>query len=332
MTPLLLRAFSLKNKEEGEKLRRGLRTLIPLVLILFAADNSLRVFGAPEGTVGSIESWFAIFYIVFGALIAWVIYLSFVQRTVSRISQSKHIDRKDMDIEPLLRLFGKLIISVMGVAMIMSSLGFNLTAIITSAGIVSLGITLGAQNILNQFFSGMVLLLTHPFKSGDLVRIGNNNVIYRVSSVNIMNTVFENWDNEETVIMPNNAVSSSTIVNVTGGGLTYKIAVFMNVPHDSDVDLARALMAEAATNHPQVLVDGTVDAPSTRVTALLESGIELRLTCYVYDFNDSGKIGGELRDSIFKSFRRNGIKVPYPHIDINLSTAEKKDERMDRDN
>ncbi|MDR3074925.1 MAG: mechanosensitive ion channel family protein [Candidatus Methanoplasma sp.] len=329
--PVLLRVLARSHKDESEKLKNRLRTLILMVLMLFAFDNSLRVFGASEEIIGSVESLFSIFYIVLGAVIAWRIYLVFVQYTVSKISKGGRIDHKDVDIEPLLRLLGKLVISVMSIAFMMSVWGFNLTAIITSAGIVSLGITLGAQNILNQFFSGMVLLLTHPFRSGDIVKIGSSPAIYKVSSVNIMNTVFENWDNEDTIIMPNNKVSSDTIVNLTGEGLIYKINVYMNVSYDNDTDLAQKIMKDVAMDHPNIITNGSVDLPYTRITAFLDSSIELRLTSYVYDFNDSGKIGGELRESIFKAFKEKGVTVPFPQMDVHINVVRDDRERNGAD-
>ncbi len=329
LLPILLRLVARNHKEEGDKLKKGLRTLLPPVILLFAFDSALRVFGADKHLIGPVEVWFNVFYIALGALIAWKIYIILVQYLISRLARNRRVDQSDIDVEPLLRLLGQLVIAVAAVAMIMSALGFNLTAIITSAGIVSLGITLGAQNVLNQFFSGMVLLITRPFKSGDLVKIGAGSTIYKVSSVNIMNTVFDNWDNEETVIMPNNMVSSSAITNLTGDGLLYKIKVFMNIGYDDNIDLAKNIMEKIANDHPSVMTNGAVDPPSTRVTAFLDSSIEVRLTCYVYDFNDNGKIGGELRESIFKAFKENGINVPYPQRDVHIVSGGPQEENDD---
>lgn len=329
--PVLFRVLTLGTKESSDKLKRGLRGVLLLVVFLFALDSGLRVYGTAEEIIGPVEMMFNIFYIALGSVIVWRIYLIFIHQMISRVAKTHRVDQREMDIEPLLRLFGKLVIWVMAVAMIMSVWGFNLTAIITSAGIISLGITLGAQNILNQFFSGMVLLLTRPFRSGDLVKIGTNTTIYKVSSVNIMNTVFENWDNEESVIMPNNAVSSSTIVNLTGDGLIYKFTVFMNIAYKDDIDLAKKLMEKAAMDHPSVITNGSVDLPSTRVTAFLDSSIEIRLRGYVYDFNDNGRIVGELRETIFKSFKENGISVPFPQRDVNLNVVNREDLKKDAD-
>jgi len=330
LIPFLVRVLSGNSEESDRKIRKSLRALVPLIIVLFAFDNAMRVYGAAEEIIGPIEAWFYVLYVVLGAFISWRIYVIVIQHMLSKIAKSKRIDQKEMDIEPLLRLLGKLVLWVLSVAIIMSILGFNLTAIITSAGIISLGITLGAQNILNQFFSGMVLLTTRPFKSGDLIRV-DSSPIYRVSSVNIMNTVFENWENEETIIMPNNAVSSATIVNLTGDGLIYKINVILNVGYNDDIDLAKKLMENAAKEHPNVINNESVSLPFTRVTAFLDSSVEIRLTSYVYDFNDSSKIGGELREAIFKSFKENGISIPFPQRDVHVNIVG-KDDFVDLDN
>jgi small-conductance mechanosensitive channel len=329
--PYLIRLVTHNHKEEGPKLRKELRVLAPLVLFLFSLDNSLRIFGADEEIVGYLGRWFIILYIILGALIAWRIYLVLVRYTMSKVSNGNSLDRNDMDIGPLLRLFGKLVISVLSLTLIMSAMGFNLTAIVTSAGIVSLGITLGAQNILNQFFSGVVLLMTHPFRSGDLVRIGTATTVYKVSSVNLMSTTFENGESNEMVIMPNNMVSSSAIVNLTRDTPIYRIALFMKIAYGSDIDLARKLMMDVAMAHPNVVNSGTVNLPYTRISDLLDSSIEVRLTCYVYDFNSSGTITGQLREAVYKSFKENGITVPFPQMDVHMKPAHKDGIQNDTD-
>ena len=334
LAPVILRLLLRNREEERDELKAELKTFLPFVLILFAFSSSLRVYGAPEELIAAAENWFNVFYIVLGAIIIWRLYLVFVEHTTYKLSDNKGFERKNMDIGPLLKLLGKLVIAVMSVCLIFSTLGFDLTAIITSAGIVSLGITFGAQNILSQFFSGMVLLITRPFKSGDLVRIGANGSIYKVCEVNIMNTVFDNWDNEEKIIMPNNVVSSSTIANLTGDGLIYKITVFVTISYKNDVDIAKKLMVEAAMSNPRIIKDGSVDRPYARLTAFEDSSIQLRLAAHVYDFNDSSSISGELREAIFELFKKNDISMPYPQMDVhldvvdnNLGNKDKKDRK-----
>ena len=65
-------------------------------------------------------------------------------------------------------------------AAILATLGFNLYAIITGAGIAGLAVSLGAQSMLQQFFSGVTLLITRPFKPGDMIRLGTDAAMLRV--------------------------------------------------------------------------------------------------------------------------------------------------------
>lgn len=321
--PIVLKIIFHGHKEEGRTLGHSIRKLTFLMVILYALNLSLRVLGADEEIISVAETWFDVLYIVLGAIIAWRLYLVIVQFSINRVHGEIMAVDDDKDLEPLFRLLGKLLICAVAVGLIMSALGFNLAAIITSAGIVSLGITLGAQSILNQFFSGMVLLATHPFKKDDLVRIGNSSTVYKVSEVNIMNTTFENWDNEETIIMPNNTVASSEITNVTRNNILYKIHVFIGIAYGEDVDKARNIMLRVGLEHPHTVTDGNVDMPFTRIVSFEASEIKLRLTVYVDDYNIHGSIGGELRDRIYKEFVANNIQIPYPQMDVHVDYPDK---------
>ncbi len=76
--------------------------------------------------------------------------------------------------KPLFIYLGEIVTAIAVVFIGMGMLGFDLTAAVTSAGIVSLGITFGAQQVLAQFFAGLVILSTRPFREGDLLQLGTN--------------------------------------------------------------------------------------------------------------------------------------------------------------
>ena len=264
-----------------------------------------------------------VLYIFLCALIIWKIYARFISFTLNKIHQelSDNDDSDEngkSDLEPLFRLLGKLLITAVATAAILACFGLNLAAIVTGAGLVTLGVTYGAQQTLNQFFSGVVLLVTRPFKAGDLVSIGSSDKVYRVKSVTVMNTIFDNWTNEEVVVMPNSSVTSSTIVNYTGKNLTYKIHVFMNIAYGEDIDQARRIMLDIAMTHPDVIIDGTVDLPYVRVTNFGDSDIQLRLTVFIHDFEDYGAVGAQLSELIYKEFVARGINIPFPQVDVHL--------------
>jgi len=84
---------------------------------------------------------------------------------------------------------------------------------------------LGAQNSLNQFFSGMTLLITRPFREGDLVKMKEHTAILRIKRIGLMNTTFHSWENEEVIVMPNSVVASSVITNMSSKNRAYRILI-----------------------------------------------------------------------------------------------------------
>ena len=222
----------------------------------------------------------------------------------------------DSSLIPLFKMIGKIVITVSAAAAILALFGVDLTGILLSAGVITLGITLGAQNILNQFFSGIVLLSTRPFKKGDFVQI--NGTVYIVRKVKLMFTEFDNWDKDQVVTIPNNIVSGGTIVNMTREDDEARTYVYMTVAYGSDLKKAQELMVQAAMEHPHVIKDGTRSPPSTRLTNFLDSSIELRLAAYVDDFDSSGSYAGQLRERILQLFDENGIEIPFNKMDIVL--------------
>jgi len=315
--PLTVAIVMKKDDSDRPSMKHSLYHMCWIIIGLNAIGKGIRVLGINEAAIDVVNIVFYICYIIVGAMVAWRLYLMIVNTVVNRIDRDNIIPGKGhqpSSLIPLFRFIGEIVITIAAIGGVMSLLGFDMTAIITSAGIVSLGITMGAQNILNQFFSGLVILSTRPFKKNDLVQIGTGTTVYRVRRVTVMNTELENWDNTDITIMPNSAITASSVKNITRDTLKSKIHIFIDVAYGTDLNYARKLMMDAAMAHPRVVKDGSVLMPYTRVTDFGDSNIQMRLSAYVDDFNDSGTIGGELRQMLYNRFTENGIRIDYPQV------------------
>lgn len=322
--PILFRILSKGSKEDNKMSKRSVVKLMFAMIVMYSLEKSLRVYGAPEGIISSVHTWSFMVYIILGAIVIWRMYLVFVHFTVNKVrddlaEEGLNDTRYSSDLEPLFNLIGKIVITVFALVLIMASFGIDVAAIITSAGLVTLGISYGASSIISQFFNGMVILITCPFKAGDVVQIGGAGGMYRVKKVKVMNTVFENWSNEDIVVMPNNTVATSIITNMTGKGSDiYKIHVVVGVAFNTDLDKAKAIMIDVATNHPFTVKDGSRDMPYTRVLKIGDSSVDIRVTVYVRDFENHGMYEGQIRDGIFKRFMAEGIEMPFPQVDVHM--------------
>jgi len=227
----------------------------------------------------------------------------------------------DSSLIPLFLAIGKIIIIIATASIALSVFGMDLAAIITSLGVAGMAISLGAQNTLTQFFSGLNLMLTRPFKIGDMVSIGSDTNIYEVKKVGMMNTTFKNWANQEYCVMPNNVVVASKIVNVTGQSLAYWMCLYFYSSYDADVDLAKKIILETALKNPNVVQDGSYSYPFVRLNDFGASAIEYRLSMYISDFKDNVKVTGQLNEAIYAALEENGIGCPYDLWDVTVCRA-----------
>lgn len=257
-----------------------------------------------------------------------MVYLFIVTAFLKGINEAAEVDGMDMSLLPLFKMIGKLVIIVFAVCAALAAFGVDFAGIMVSAGVVTLGITLGAQEILGQFFSGIVLLASRPFKKGDFIQI--NGTTYRVRKVRLMYTELENWDFDQIVTMPNNTVSAATLVNLSS--MDYRrtrVFIYVDVAYGTDIDKAKASLEAAGRKHPHVINDGSCIPPNARVTEFADSGVTMRLACYVDDFNNSAHYAGQIRELVYKQLNEDGIEIPYNRIQVDVLTNPSDHRRAD---
>ena len=305
-----------KTPAEKDKLRNTLTKTISVLMIVVAVNECLNIVGTSAEIMSLVSTWSLVLYVIFGGIIAWQIYLFIITTILNGIDEAVDVKGIDNSLIPLFKMIGRIVICVMAATIILAAFGVDLAGIMVSAGVITLGITFGAQEIISQFFSGVVLLSTRPFKKGDYISL--NGTTYIVHKVRLMYTEFENWDRDQIVTMPNNAVTSATMINYTKGDPRTRIFIYMSVAYDTNLTLAKELMIQAANMHPHVIKDKTCVPPNTRLTNFLDSGIEYRLACYVDNYDLSAHYAGQIREIIYKLFKDNGIEIPYNRLQIDI--------------
>ena len=311
-----------KDDPERKKLKQLLYRLCHVIVWLWVIGQVFRILGLDESLIDLINRLFYLAYVVVGVIVAWKLWKLIVDSLIKRIflradEFTKGDAAADFDsFRPLFLYLGEIILAIVATMLIMGLLGFNLTAIITSAGLVSLGISMGAQDVLKQFFSGLEILATRPFKKGDLVAVGADVQVYRVRRVNVMNTFLENWDNTDVFIMPNSLLTTNKIRNITRETLISKVYLTVDIAYGSDVNLARKLMQEAATENPHVISDGSVKRPYTRLEAFEDSNLLIKMGFYVDEYGSQWAISGQIRQGIISKFAAHGISIDYQQIVI----------------
>lgn len=305
-----------KTHEEKKSLTKRLTTTITALMVVIAFNECTQIVGASAEVSHMVGALSNVIYVILGATIAWQVYTFVVSAFLEGLDEKADVDGLDMSLLPLFKMIGKLIISVVAVCAALAAFGVDLAGIMVSAGVVTLGITLGAQNTLNQFFSGIVLLATRPFRKGDFVQISGTTYIVR--KVKLMYTEFENWDKDQVVTIPNNVVSSATLVNLTKDFHRTRVAVYIDVSYDSDIPKVKACLERAGRKHPHVITDGSCSPPGARLAEFADGGIRFKLSCYVDDYDNSAHFTGQIRELVWQELMDDGINVPYSRIQVDI--------------
>lgn len=290
------------------------RKIIFIVIVIFGLTYCARIYGLSEQGVATLQTVLGVIITVIVATIVWYAYKLLMTYVLAWFDESV-TDGKESSIYPLLSILGRVAIVMTTIIVIMSSLGVDLLVALTSAGIVGLAITFGAQSTLSQFFSGLNLLLARPFKAGDVIRLNDEDHKLKVVKVGLMNTVFQEWDNAQIFSMPNDTVASSTVANMTHEKGVYCMILNYDLHYRTDIQKAKDITIETVLKHPNVLKD-KAHTPEFEIEDFKFPALKIKITMYIDDFTRHDPICSEVRGMILNSYLENGIEIKRPQSEV----------------
>ena len=305
-------------KDQNDELRRDAKragVFVMVLTLLFGVPMAFRVSGIDERIIATVTDVIAV---VIAANIAYIIWNLYKVIAYDMIVRRDRDNRIDDSLYPLVKMIGKIVIVVVTLSYILSVYGLDLGAIVTSAGLATLALSLGAQSTLNQFFCGLVLLVTRPFRIGDKVRLGTSTEVLIVRKIGVMETEFKVWLNEEVQHIPNSTVMGSNIVNITKNDKTYKVVDYIDIDYNADIDKAREIIMSILTSHPKIVNDGSKSRPDFRLSSMEDSSLRIRIAYIVYDHEVWHAVSCQVKEAIYKKFRVEGIKVPHNIVDVHM--------------
>ena len=301
------------NKERTKKI---LSLAVLIVAIVLFIDPGLRILGADLDLILQVRKASFTILIVVLAIAIWKIYMIVVESMLNRVGLKEN-SPIDLTFLPLFSMVGKFVLWIGGVAAILHVYGFDLTGILISAGIVTLGITMGAQSVLSQLFNGISLLLTRPFNEGDCLQIAGET--YVVKHVKLMYTEFTSLDNDRIITIPNDAVASATIVNMSKYDAAYRMNISFQIPYGEDVTKVEKILLEMAEESKHVMHDYEKHRrPSVRLMEFKDSGILMRLDATVVDFFNSDAIMSDMKKDLYYRLSEQGIEMPYNRLEVSI--------------
>lgn len=199
------------------------------------------------------------------------------------------------------------------------------------AGILVAIIGFAAQAAFANIISGVFIVMSRPFRVGDLIKIGD---LYQgfVDDITLRHTVIRDFQNRR-IIIPNSTVGNAEILNFSIDDPKVCEYVEMGISYDSDVDKAIEIMREEAMEHPSCIDNRTPEAleegePVVRVrlVGFGDSSVNLRAYVWVEDPVSGFLLRFDLYKSIKQRFDAEGIEIPFPYRTLVFKDQKGKDQ------
>ncbi len=237
-------------------------------------------------------------------LIKWV--LHFIDKAMER-------RKLELAVRSFLHSFLKVILLIVVVVAAVNALGVapvSFAALMAAAG-VTIGASLSGQ--LQNLASGIVILLTHPFKVGDYITTGTVEGV--VSRVAIFFTTLTTVDNK-VIYVPNAKLTGDALTNYSEMHLR-RCEWMLNVEYDTDYEQVRRLLEQIVASDTRILSE-----PSHQI-ALSKLGansvdIFLRGWCRTEDY---WQLYWDINREIYALFNREGVAFAFPQLRVHTKKS-----------
>lgn len=203
-------------------------------------------------------------YVGYGSTVAFslVVFWALLRAFGAVLDHAQEVAvRRQMGVAAFMPWIKKTLITifiVLGLLMVVQSLGYDVKALLAGLGIGGLAFALAAQDTLANVFGSIVVAIDQPFRIGDFVQIGANSG--SVEDIGLRSTKLRRAD-KALVVVPNKSVAAEAVLNLsrfTGR----RAEQILSLTYDSKpeqieglvADVRRILLAEAEIDPTSVLV------------------------------------------------------------------------------
>lgn len=274
-----------------------------------AFDHELGVIG--EESITGRKLFYMLVILVVGVV---------VSRMITRIIRNYAMNRLHLR-SNVVMIVAKLTNYVLFLTVVYFALNYvniPLTIFAFLGGAVALGVGFGAQNLINNFLSGLILMGEQPIRLGDIVEIDDKTgTVTNIGGRSVRLRMFNGYD----VIIPNSKLLETSVINWTLTDKKYRVQVDVGVAYDSPTREVAKILLFAVTDHGQVLQD-----PPPRILLAAFGTHALEFSVYFWlergPSVDGPMIMSDIRHRITRLFREAGIEIAFPQQDVHWRSEE----------
>jgi len=204
------------------------------------------------------------------------------------------------------------VIVISGFSIALQTAGIDLRALFAAGALFAVGIGFAMQNVAQNFVSGVILLVEHSIRPGDVLDIDGKQV--RVVDMGIRSTRVRSRD-DEVLIVPNATLVQSTVRSYTLLDSLCRVRVTVGVSYDSDMRKVRATLENAAR---AVTVRSDAKEPLVLLDSFGDSSVNWEVSIWIEDPWNLRPYGSVVREAIWNALKDSHIGIPYPQVDLHL--------------
>jgi len=263
--------------------------------------------------VGKIYEFVAIYWLqVVSAVIIFVVG-RWLAKVLSKLVGKAMTKAK---VDPILTTFVQhlcqITLMVFVVIAALKKLGIPMTEFTVVVGAAGLAIGFALQGSLANFAAGVMLIIFKPFQVGDFIEAAGK--MGTVKEIRIFNTILNSPDNVR-IIVPNNQVTGSNIMNFTVNG-TRRIDLVVGISYEDDLKKAQKVIEKILAGDNRILEE---PATTVAVSELGDSSVNFVVRPWV-NAADYWSVRFDLIEGIKLALDKNGITIPYPQHDIHMKS------------
>ncbi len=240
-----------------------------------------------------------------------------VVRIVCKIL-NKTLEKFKLD-PSLIGFFGKTANISLHIILILSALsmiGVSTTGLIAAFSACAVAISLALKDSLSNIASGLMLLISKPFSTGDFVEIGEDSGT--VMKIDLMHTTIKTYDNRH-VIIPNGQLATLEVINYSLE--TTRLATLsFSVSYNNDIAEVKTAIMNCLQADERVLKEEGKE-PIVRIQSYGESAINFSARFWTNSADYWGAYY-ELLEKVKLEFDEQGITIPYNQLDVHLIKEE----------
>ncbi|GAB1266577.1 mechanosensitive ion channel family protein [Aurantivibrio infirmus] len=203
----------------------------------------------------------------------------------------------------------------------LKAVNFPLAVFTVLGGAMAIGIGFGSQNVMNNFISGLILLIERPVRPQDVVEIeGSHGVIEHIGA---RSTQIRSTDGRH-IVVPNSFFLQNNLINWTLSDDLIRTKVTVGVAYGSDPHLVEKCILKCINDEEGVHMD---PPPNVIFDDFAESSLNFDVYFWLHARSPMSirKIQSRLRFSIERSFRENNIVIAFPQRDVHLNLVRPLD-------